>query len=524
MKFKKHYAMKDLEDVFDETFRLPEGFLFGVANSGFQVEGGFNGKGEPLNNWAILERAGKVEPSGEAVRFWGEYQKHIELAKSMGLNGFRMSIEWARVQPSFTIKGREKPPFDEKAVERYAEIIASIMKEGMEPVITLLHFTHPLWLGIDFWANQYKIPFFETYVREITQRLNTLLVEKHGLKPVRFWLTMNEPNGLAFITHLLRQFPHEKSGLKRAISALDNMIVAHCRAYDAVHEVYKNNGWEEPMVSYNTIHLSLYHTDKVMTDLLNARVNGVPRKEIGSYLKQGKALWDEEIAKSPEIVKPNPLLVRLEKLIDGVTEKVIGPDTFPKGIQALYSSPNEKKLDYLGVDFYDPFLRNMIALPSSKDISEKRFNFNSELWEQILNPRAFYHFLKAETFNCETLPIYILESGMCYRVHENTFEPRYDGATIDNFLQCYIFEVMKAMKDGLPIKSYFYWTMVDNYEWGSYEPRFGLFYADRSKKPVEISDKDASGTDAAGAYRDIIAALRSGNREQIIKVFMKEKW
>ncbi len=521
MIFEKHYTKKDLEEVFDEGFKLPEGFLFGVANAGFQVEGGFNGKGEPVNNWAILERAGKVEPSGEAVRFWTDYQKHIELAKNIGLNGFRMSIEWARVQPSFTIKGREKPPFDDAAVERYAEIIASVMKEGMEPVITLLHFTHPLWLSVDLWTDYHKIIYFEEYVREITQRINGLLIEKHGLRPVKFWLTMNEPNGLAFITYLLMQFPHEKSGLKTAISAWDNMIAAHCKAYDAVHDVYRKNGWEEPMVSYNTIHLSLYFTDKVMTDLLNARVNGISRNEIGSYLKRGKAAWDEEISRSPEIVKPNPVFAKLEKLIDRVTEKVIDPDTFPKGIQALYSSPDERKLDYLGVDFYDPFLKHMIALPSSKDLAEKRFNFNSELWEQVLNPRAFYHFLKAETFNCETLPIYILESGMCYRIRGNTFEPRYDGATMDKFLQCYIFEVMRAVKDDLPIKSYFYWTMVDNYEWGSYEPRFGLFYADRSKTPVEISDKDASGTDAAGAYRDIIAALRSGNREKIIDVFLR---
>lgn len=99
MEFRRHYSSGELEKLFDAGFTLPDDFLFGVANAAFQVEGGYNSEGGPLNNWADYEHEGKVEKSGEAVRFWTEYPEHVELAKGMNLNAFRMSIEWARVQP-----------------------------------------------------------------------------------------------------------------------------------------------------------------------------------------------------------------------------------------------------------------------------------------------------------------------------------------------------------------------------------------------------------------------------------------
>ncbi|MBU4302101.1 MAG: family 1 glycosylhydrolase, partial [Actinobacteria bacterium] len=99
MEFNRHFSRSDLEELFDDGFKLPDGFMFGVANAAYQVEGGLNGPEEPLNNWAEYERSGKVEPSGEAIRFWTDYPEEVELAAGMNLNAFRLGIEWARVQP-----------------------------------------------------------------------------------------------------------------------------------------------------------------------------------------------------------------------------------------------------------------------------------------------------------------------------------------------------------------------------------------------------------------------------------------
>lgn len=522
MEFGRHFSRRDLDALFDDSFTLGDDFLFGCANAPFQVEGGFNGHGEPLNNWVEYERSERVEASGDAIRWWTDYPEQIERARGMGLNAFRIGIEWARVQPETTMS-RNVPPFDQAAIEAYSDMIAAIMKAGMEPVVTLQHFTHPYWLGLDFWLEKERLDLYARYVEEVSLRVNRLLTDKHSLRPVRYWITINEPNGWAFITYALRVFPHRKSGLGSAYVALNNLIDAHCRAYDTLHRVYSENAWEAPSVSYNTIHFSPYGVDKIVTDLLNARRNGVARGDLADYLASGKAAWDAEVSKSPVVRKVSFLNRGAENLLDAMVSRVSTTTRFESAIDAIYNSEFEQKLDYLAVDFYDPFPRNMIKAPNLQDIREKRFNFNAEHWEWILNPVAMYHFLKAETINGDGLPVLIAENGMAHKVYRGRVEQRRDAATCDVFLQAFVYEALRARKDGVPLIGYLYWSMVDNYEWGSYDPRFGLFTVDRSRTPARVSSVDSWGTNAAEAYRRIIQSLRGGDRAQIVDAFTRSE-
>ncbi|MDQ1375017.1 MAG: beta-glucosidase, partial [Actinomycetota bacterium] len=79
---------------------LPRSFRFGVATAGFQIEGGYNGPGQPANNWAAWEQAGRVEPSGIAVDFWRDWEHHLDRAVAAGCDAFRLSVEWARCEPA----------------------------------------------------------------------------------------------------------------------------------------------------------------------------------------------------------------------------------------------------------------------------------------------------------------------------------------------------------------------------------------------------------------------------------------
>ena len=517
MRFARHYTQADAEQLFEKEFKLPDGFMFGVSNAAFQVEGGYNGPGEPLNNWVRLERSGKVERSGEADHFWTDYAEEVDLAKSIGCRGFRMSVEWARVQPgSFPRKGYV-PPFDEAALDSYAEIIAAIMQAGMEPMVTLHHFTHPCWLGIDAWLEPQTVALWRDYVEKAVTQINKALVEKHSARPVKYYITINEPNAYTLTTYALRYLPHGKGGPGPAVKAICSMIDAHCRAYDAVHSIYKANGWDRPMVTYNTINISVYELDKMITDLLNARHNGVPRGGLESYLANGRDAWDAEIARCPDVEPAPAINRRLEEFATNMVSKYVTLDRLAPAVDAIYSSPEPEKLDYLAVDFYDPFPRNLIRWPDMQDIREGRFGVNSEHWEWVLNPRAMYHFLKAETINADGIPLCIAENGMSHRVHDGNVSERRDCATRDVFLQSFIYEAMRAMKDGVPLFGYFYWSMVDNYEWGSYEPRFGLFAMDRSRKPARRMAIDVWGTNAGGAYSSIIGALESGDPGRIVE-------
>ena len=104
---------------------MNEEFLWGVASSGYQCEGGYNGSDQPQNNWAGLEARGIVMRTGPAADFWNRYEEDFAHSQAMGLNAFRLSIEWARVQPSTSTAAATKPPpFDSAALDGYADRLA----------------------------------------------------------------------------------------------------------------------------------------------------------------------------------------------------------------------------------------------------------------------------------------------------------------------------------------------------------------------------------------------------------------
>src|SRR5438552_17219195 len=99
-----------------ETMAVPEGFRFGVATAGFQIEGGYNGPGQPANNWGAWERAGRVEPSGDCLGFWNAYEPQLDRAVAAGCDAFRLSVESAPVEP---VEG----DVDDTAFDRHAAVL-----------------------------------------------------------------------------------------------------------------------------------------------------------------------------------------------------------------------------------------------------------------------------------------------------------------------------------------------------------------------------------------------------------------
>ena len=133
-------------------------FLWGVSTASYQVEGGINNNDwdyftsseeirrriSKLTTPSIFYKGGHqviLQPAGDAVRFWDSkyYKKDFELARNLGLNTFRISIEWARIEP-------EKDRWDQGAIDHYKEMIRAMRERGLNPVISLNHITLPLWV------------------------------------------------------------------------------------------------------------------------------------------------------------------------------------------------------------------------------------------------------------------------------------------------------------------------------------------------------------------------------------------
>lgn len=497
--------------------RLPEDFLFGVSNSAFQVEGGFNQEELPYNNWCWQEQSGRAERTGLACNFWENPDAHIDLAASLGLNAFRMSLEWARVAPTTKPQMSPPPSYDLEAIKRYAGIIAKIMDKGMEPVITLHHFTHPAWGGEDLWLRSEMTVVFTDYIKEVVENINECLV-KAGKRPVRFWVTINEPNAFSMVTYFLGEMPHRRAGINSLIRSLDNLLTAHILAYDAIHDLYEKHGWEPPMVSYNTYCICFYSLGKMLADLLRSRELRIGMDDLQPYARDSRKRWEKQLGSLQEPMARNGRWGRwLERAVNSIATRALDMEDLVSAVNALYASPRERKIDYVGLDIYDPLFRNFIKLPSIEEIREGYKNINAEHWQWIHDPEVFYTFILAYQYNLEGLPVYILENGMAHKGLGERSQPREDGLTRDIFLRNQLAQVARAVVEGVPVKGYFYWSLTDNYEWGSFTPRFGLYAYNYRENRIE--ERDGLDVEAGKVYAELVHALRSSDAEAIERAF-----
>jgi len=157
-------------------------------------------------------------------------------------------------------------------------------------------------------------------------------------------------------------------------------------------------------------------------------------------------------------------------------------------------------------------------LPTPRRLREREPLLHTPLWENRYDAREFGEVIRGYADDAGPLPIYVLESGMCHRQPRDAAAvPRRDGLTRDVFLKNMLGEIMSCVSEGVPMRAYSFWSLTDNYEWGSFEPRFGLheYYFSRG----EIAETDGQGTPSGKLYAELIAAMRSGDPDRIASAF-----
>jgi len=469
------------------------GFLVGVATSGYQCEGGFNGPNDPKNNWAAHERAGRVAKTGAATDFWNRYREDFALCREMGLNSFRLSIEWARVQPGFSFEAGPAPAFDHAAIDAYADRIAACRLAGLEPVITLQHFTHPAWLGVDAWLQDSTPELFEKFVRETVTRLNDRLCGKLGQPPLRWYVTINEPNMLVLNTYLNRHFPGgPNAGISVGIRAYNRLLAAHVRAYNAIHDLHESRGWEVPRVTMNTFCSDVYWSEHLLLDLLCLRENGISRAALPEYFSDRCGALRESLQKAELALRSDPLAWvgrAIHGFADFVAERAAAKESaFDYFLNEAERAKRPGTLDYLGLDYYDPFLSHIFRPPSFGDLEFPSGSLHGHLmdglsskwWDWHVLPGGLHAFCSHYSRAFPGKGILIAENGMAQRCKADNriCGHRKDRVTRSEFLTAHIGEVRRMREENLPVLGYLHWSLTDNYEWGSFTPRFGLFRVD----------------------------------------------
>jgi beta-glucosidase len=394
------------------AFHFPRGFMWGTATAAHQVEGNNNNN----NWWAWEQDAGHIQngqKSGLACDWWnGRWREDFDRAAGGGQNAHRMSVEWSRVQPT-------PDRWDEDALDRYREMVRGLLERGLTPMVTLHHFSDPLWLSeMGGWENDEAPGYFDKYVRKTVEALREY---------VTLWCTINEPNVYTVSGYILGDFPPGKKDLRTGLKVAVNLLRGHAAAYRAIHSL-------QPQSRVGlAIHFRLFQgakswlpLDKLAAGLQNRFFNEI----IPSALSRGVLPW--------------PASTRLPEA---------------KGTQ-----------DYLGINYYTKEMVAFNLANSATMFGRGFFRKEAELSETgfIANePEGLFEIIKwGRQFN---LPMIITENGA-------------EGAD-DSFRQRYLIEhihqVWRAVNFNWPVKGYFYWTLVDNFEWErGWTQRFGLWELD----------------------------------------------
>ena len=515
----------------------PNKFFWGVATSGYQAEGGYNGPGEPLNNWAWAENSGDVVPSGRTSDFWTQAHEDFDRCRHMGVNAFRMSIEWSRVQPVTELGPKEgqpaacpPPPFDERALYSYAQRIADCRAHGLEPIITLHHFVYPAWLGLDAWLKPETIEHYLDFVRHTLTYLLRTLPQDFDCEPPRWFITLNEPNLQAFNHYFYRIFPSGRIGLEPTVQCLGHLFEAHIRAYRLIHELYAGSGIE-PMVSFNNYASDLYWGDGAMLDMLFAPSRGVPIEKVRPHLMQRAHDFDERFNAAKLFPQQGPRYwvgQGLKHMHHLLARRAFSFVAWDRVLKVLYSH-DKVPLDYIAFDYYDPFIAHAVRWPSWRDFDRRKRSFRdwvlesiaSKWWDWHMLPEGLVFFVKQlEGYG---LPLLIAENGMALRrLPDNRPFMRRDNLTRSNYLREHVRVVTRLVERGHPLIGYLHWSLFDNYEWGSFAPRFGLFSLDYTVYParhaVDVTGDNPSATyrqEISDAHEQLTAAARRAEKSHV---------
>ncbi len=504
-------------------FRPDEAFFWGVATSGYQAEGGYNGPGEPLNNWAWAESNGDVVPSGRTSDFWTLAHEDFGRCRDMGLNAFRMSIEWSRVQPAHVLgptaglaAGAEPPPFDERALYSYAQRIADCRAHGLEPIITLHHFVYPAWLGLDAWLKPGTVDRFLVFVERTITYMLRALPQDFGCAPPRWYITLNEPNLQAFNHYLYRIFPSGSPvGMTPTVQCLAHLLEAHVRAYRLIHDLYARSGIS-PMVSFNNYSSDLYWSDAALLDLLFAPSRKVPRHLVREDLAERARAFDSRFNAARLFPMHGPryyLGQWLKHFHHVLAQRGFQLPAWDRLVALLYERA-EVPLDYIAFDYYDPFIAHALRWPTWHDFESRERSFRdwvlesvaSKWWDWRMLPEGLAFFVKH--LGRYGLPLLIAENGMALRrLPDNSPFRRKDNLARSQYLREHLRVVNRMVERGLPLIGYLHWSLFDNYEWGSFAPRFGLFSIDYTVYPTRHA-VDVTGDNPSATYAEEIREAR----------------
>ena len=408
---------------------FPPDFLFGVATSAYQIEGhAFGGAGR--THWddfaATPGNVVRAEDGARGCDHYHRWAEDLDLIRDGGFDIYRFSASWARVMPD----GRGA--VNAQGLDFYDRLVDGMLARGLRPALTLYHWELPSALAdLGGWRNRDIAGWFADYAQVLCERIGD-----------RIWSAapINEPWCVGWLSHFLGHHAPGLRDIRAAARAMHHVGLAHGRATEVMRGLGMGN-----LGAVCNFEYALPLTDSAEDRAAATLYDGIYNRWFLGAMFKGEYPAD---------------------VLDG-----LGPH-MPRGWQddmATICQP----LDWLGLNYYT-CKRIAHADGPWPHLSEHVGNLPQTQMGWEICPEGLHHFLTFAQGYTGDLPLYVTENGMA-----NPDQPDQPDAARMEYLNQHLAQAQRAIAEGVALKGYVIWSLLDNYEWAlGYEKRFGLVHVD----------------------------------------------
>lgn len=443
---------------------FPHNFVWGAAASSYQIEGAARVDGRGPSIWdKFCQTSGNVwnNQSGEvACDHYHRYQEDVSLMREIGLQAYRLSVSWTRLFPRGT--GALNP----KGLEFYDRLIDKLLSAHILPYVTLFHWDYPYELQRrGGWLHRDSPDWFAGYVQAVVDKLSDR---------VKHWITLNEPQCFIHLGHQLGfHAPGERLEFGKVLIAAHNALLAHGKAVETI----RAHSRLAPEIGVALLGIVSIPATENTEDIEAARQ--------ATFSLTERSCWNNTWWADPMLSGEYP-----QEGLKLFARDV--PEISDRDMKTIF-----QPLDFLGLNIYfgQPTQAGKNGrpepLPLPAGFPLTAFGFPVTPQALYWGPRFFWERYR--------IPILISENGM-----SNLDWVALDGGVHDpqriDFTHRYLLELAKACNEGVPVRGYFHWSILDNFEWTQgYKERFGLIYVDYPTQERILKD-------SAHWYKEVIAS------------------
>ena len=428
--------------------------MWGTATAAHQVEGN-----NTNNNWYAWEhqkdsngksRIHNNDKSGIAANHWNLYRDDISLMNDLGVGYYRFSVEWSKIEP-------ENGIINEKALEHYRDVCIALIDSGLTPVITLHHFSHPIWFEeLGAFEKEENIEHYIRFSELVFNKLSDI---------VPIWCTINEPAVYVTQGYFNGVFPPGKKDPLLAGYVMRNLLNAHVQVYQRLKSLPNGENVQIGLVKNITQldplrrwHILDWYFSGILNDVFtNSTLNLFSKGEFDFYL---------------------PAMANVSY----------------KNYDAINS------LDFIGLNYYSRWhVKGQLNLAEPFTFELRPQDIQTDM-PYAIYPEGFYKAVK--TIAKLNVPIIITENGIA--------DDKDDRRSL--FIKRYLYALFKTIEEGYDIQGYFYWSLMDNFEWAEgYMMKFGLY-------DVDFNTQKRTLRSGSQSFVDIVNQQNADKRGYIVSV------